>query len=53
MARKSKDPKDMTSDELARFVFPKPVVDEAKRLSNEANEKQQKKGRKPSRSSRD
>ena len=46
MPRKTKDPKDMTNDELARFVFPKPVADEAKRIANEAAEKQQRKGKK-------
>ena len=46
MPRKAKDPKDMTDDELARFVFPKRVVDEAKRVGHEVAEKKQKRGRK-------
>ena len=50
MPRKPKDVKDMNDDELARFVFPKKVVDEADRIAHEKNPKP--KPGKDSRSSR-
>ena len=50
MPRKPKDVKDMNDDELARFVFPKKVVDEADRVAHEKDRKP--KIKKPSRSSR-
>ena len=34
MPRKPKHPRDMTSDELLRHVFPKEVVKHAKRVAN-------------------
>jgi hypothetical protein len=39
MPRKKKSPNEMTTEELARFVFPKKVVEEAKRIAHENDEK--------------
>lgn len=37
--RKNKDVAQMTTDELARHVFPKKVVDELKRIAHQGDEK--------------
>ena len=50
MPRKPKDVKDMNDEEIARFVFPKKVVDEANRIAHEKDPKP--KPKKSSRSSR-
>ena len=36
--RKKKKPHEMTNDELARFVFPAKVVEEAKRIAHQNDE---------------
>ena len=39
MPRKKKQPKDMTTEELAKKVFPKKVIDELKRVVHEKDKK--------------
>ena len=39
--RKKKDVTEMTTDELARHVFPKKVVDELKRVAHQDDEKEE------------
>ena len=39
MPRKKKQPKDMTSEELARQVFPPKVLRELKKVAQESEEK--------------
>ncbi len=34
MTKKKKNPNEMTDDELARYVFPKKVVEKAKEIAN-------------------
>ncbi len=34
MDKKKKNPNEMTDEELARYVFPKKVVDKAKEIAN-------------------
>lgn len=46
MPKKKKRPHEMTNDELARFVFPKEVAEEAKRIAH-AGEKNEPKKRTP------
>ena len=49
MPRRKKKVAEMTTDELARRVFPKKVVDEIKRVAHESDEKSHlKKQEKPS-----
>lgn len=51
MPRRKKKATEMTTDELARRVFPKKVVDELKRIAVEEPQKPRaKKGERPSRS---
>ena len=42
MPRHKKTPHEMTNDELARLVFPKKVVDEAKKLAHQNEEQKPK-----------
>lgn len=48
MPRRKKKPIEMTTDELARLVFPKQVVQEVKRIAQEQNEKPEPKRKRPS-----
>ena len=42
MPRKKRTAKDMTTEELARSVFPKKVVEELKRVAHERDDKEDK-----------
>ena len=46
MAKGKKKATEMTTEELARRVFPKKVVDEIKRIADEGDAKKPKKGKK-------
>jgi hypothetical protein len=43
MPRKKKRPNEMTNEELARFVFPKKVVEEAKKIAHKDEDEKAKK----------
>ena len=45
MPRKKKQPKDMTSEELARKVFPPAVLKELKRVAKDADQPSKKSSR--------
>ena len=45
--RKKKDVTEMTTDELARHVFPKKVVDELKRVAHEKDDETEPKSKPP------
>lgn len=49
MPKKKKTARDMTSEELAKRLFPKPVLEELQRVAHEKDEKPS--PRKPKRSS--
>jgi hypothetical protein len=46
MTKRKKKATDMTTDELARRVFPKKVVEEIKRIAQEGEKQAPKKGKK-------
>ena len=43
MGRHKKEPKDMTTEELANKIFPKKVKDELKRIAHEKDDKVERK----------
>ena len=47
MGKRKKDVKDMTTEELARHVFPKKVVEELERIAHEGEEQEEKPDGKP------
>ena len=46
MPRKKKTAQDMTTQEIAKRVFPKKVIDEIERVARESDERQEKRERK-------
>ncbi len=46
MPRKKKTAQDMTTQEIAKRVFPKKVIEEIERVARESDERQEKRGRK-------
>ena len=46
--KKEKDPNEMTTEELARKLFPPAVIEEVKRIARENDERQEKKPKRKS-----
>ena len=46
MPRRKKTARDMTTQEIAKRVFPKKVIDEIERVAHESDERQEKRERK-------